>query len=142
MLYLWLKALHIFFVVAWFAGVFYLPRLFVHHAMAEDRATRERLCIMERKLYRFITPIMVLALFFGLAMLIMPAGRGWLTMGWLHLKLLLVAGLVVYHFWCGRLLKSFEQGYNPHPHTWFRWFNEMPVLVLLGIVLLVVLKPF
>lgn len=142
MLYLWLKAFHIFFVIAWFAGVFYLPRLFVHHAMADDAATRERLSIMEGKLYRFITPIMVLALVFGLAMLVAPAGRGWLSMGWLHVKLVLVAGLVVYQLWCGRLYRAFQQGDNPHSHKWFRWFNEMPVLVLLGIVLLVVLKPF
>lgn len=142
MLYPWLKALHIFFVIAWFAGVFYLPRLLVHHAMSEDAATRERLAIMERKLYRFITPIMILALAFGFAMLATPAGMAWLSMGWLHVKLVLVAGLVGYHLWCGRLLKGFRGDTNPHPHTWFRWFNELPVLVLLGIVLLVVLKPF
>lgn len=142
MFYLWLKALHIFFVIAWFAGVFYLPRLFVHHAMSDDQATRDRLKIMERKLYRFITPIMVLALAFGIAMLFTAMGRAWLSMGWLHLKLVLVVALVVYHLWCGRLLKGFANDENPHSHKWYRWFNEMPVLVLLSIVFLVVLKPF
>lgn len=143
MLYLWLKAFHIITVITWFAGIFYLPRLFVYHAMAEDAASRERFKIMERKLYRGImTPSMVLAVAFGIAMLLTEAGRGWLSMGWLHAKLALVALVLVYHFWCGRLLKSFQKDANTRSHRWYRFFNEVPVLALVGIVLLVVLKPF
>lgn len=143
MLYLWLKAFHIITVITWFAGIFYLPRLFVYHAMAEDAASRERFKIMERKLYRGImTPSMVLAVAFGIAMLLTEAGRGWLSMGWLHAKLALVAMVLVYHFWCGRLLKSFQKDANTRSHRWYRFFNEVPILALVGIVLLVVLKPF
>lgn len=143
MLYLWLKAFHIITVITWFAGIFYLPRLFVYHAMAEDTAGRERFKVMERKLYRGImTPSMVLAVAFGVAMLLTEAGRVWLTMGWLHLKLALVAGVLVYHAWCGRILKAFQRDANTRSHRWFRVFNEVPVVALVVIVLLVVLKPF
>lgn len=143
MLYLWLKAFHIITVITWFAGIFYLPRLFVYHAMAEDTISRERFKVMERKLYRGImTPSMVLAVGFGVAMLLTEAGRGWLTMGWLHVKLALVAAVLVYHFWCGRLVKVFRHDANTRSHRWYRVFNEVPVLALVAIVLLVVLKPF
>ncbi|MHA7881459.1 MAG: protoporphyrinogen oxidase HemJ [Saccharospirillum sp.] len=143
MLYLWLKAFHIIAVVAWFAALFYLPRLFVYHSQAEDRIGQERFKVMERKLYRGImTPSMVVAVALGIAMLFTPTGQVWLSMGWLHLKLALVVGLVVYHFWCGRLLKQFRDDQNPHSHIWYRWFNEAPLIGLVGAVLLVVFKPF
>lgn len=141
MLYLWLKAFHIIAVITWFAALFYLPRLFVYHAMAEDTLSRERFKVMERKLYRGImTPSSVVAVVLGIAMLVVnPA---WLSMGWMHAKLFLVVLLLGYHHACGRLLKRFAADDNRHSHKWYRWFNEAPVLVLVGIVLLVVLKPF
>jgi len=143
MLYLWLKAFHIMTVITWFAGIFYLPRLFVYHAMAEDDASKERFKIMERKLYRGImTPSMVLTLAFGIGMLFTASGQVWLSMGWLHVKLALVLALIGYHHACGRLVRTFAADANRHSHRWFRWFNEMPVIALVGIVLLVVLKPF
>ena len=140
---LWVKAFHIIFVTSWFAGLFYLPRLFVNHAMVLDSAmnntaTLERLELMERKLYRFMLPLAVLALGFG----------SWLWLGygitgaWLHAKLVLVVGLVVYHFYCGKLMRDFKAGNNTHSHVWYRWFNEVPVIVLFAVVILVVVKPF
>ena len=140
---LWVKAFHIIFVTSWFAGLFYLPRLFVNHAMILDSAmnntaTLERLELMERKLYRFMLPLAVLALGFGL----------WLWLGygitgvWLHAKLILVASLVVYHFYCGKLMRAFKAGNNTHHQVWYRWFNEVPVIVLFVVVILVVVKPF
>ena len=134
---LWVKAFHIIFVTSWFAGLFYLPRIFVNLAMAKEDAERERLLLMSHKLYRFVTPIAALALLFGL----------WLWLGygitgvWLHIKLLLVVILVAYHFYCGRLLALFKQGRNTHSHVWYRWFNEIPVLLLMAVVILVVVKP-
>ncbi|PKO25811.1 MAG: hypothetical protein CVU35_02180 [Betaproteobacteria bacterium HGW-Betaproteobacteria-8] len=135
---LWIKALHIIFVTSWFAGLFYLPRLFVNHAMVTDPATAERLKLMERKLYRFMFPLAVLALAFGLWLWL---GYG-ITGGWMHVKLVLVAGLVAYHLYCGKLLTDFSQDRNRHSHIWYRWFNELPVLILFVIVILVVVKPF
>jgi putative membrane protein len=135
---LWIKALHIVFVVAWFAGLFYLPRLFVNHAMVEDQATAQRLLLMERKLFRFMTPLGVLALAFGLWLWL---GYG-ITGGWLHAKLVLVLVLVAYHLYCGKLLREFAAGRNRRGHVWFRWFNELPVLILFAVVILVVVKPF
>ena len=140
---LWVKAFHIIFVTSWFAGLFYLPRLFVNHAMVLDSAmnntaTLERLELMERKLYRFMLPLAVLALSFGLWLWL---GYG-ITGGWLHAKLVLVAGLVVYHFYCGKLMRDFKVGNNAHSHVWYRWFNEVPVLVLFAVVILVEVKPF
>ncbi|WP_271410413.1 protoporphyrinogen oxidase HemJ [Pseudomonas sp. Q1-7] len=141
MLYLWLKALHIIAVICWFAGLFYLPRLFVYHAMAEDESSRERFKVMERKLYRGIMgPSMVATLVFGLWMLYLnPA---WLSQGWLHAKLTLVVLLIGYHHACGGLLKRFARGENRRGHVFYRWFNEVPVLFLIAIVILVVIKPF
>jgi putative membrane protein len=137
---LWVKALHIVFVVTWFAGLFYLPRLFVYHAMAEDAASIERFRVMERKLYRGImTPSAVLAVALGLWLwLAWFRGAG----GWLHAKLALVALLIAYHLWCGVLLRAFAAGRNRKSHVWLRWFNEVPVVILFATVLLVVLKPF
>jgi protoporphyrinogen IX oxidase len=136
---LWIKALHIIFVVTWFAGLFYLPRLFVYHAMTEDAAGRDRFKVMERKLYRGImAPGAVLSLASGLWLWL---GYG-VTGGWLHAKLALVAVLVAYHLWCGKLLNDFKHERNVHAHVWYRWFNEFPVVVLIGAVILVVVKPF
>mgnify|MGYP002414178520 FL=1 len=139
-MYLWLKAFHIIFMVCWFAGLFYLPRLFVHHAMSEDDATRERLAIMEGKLYRFVTPFMALTIVFGGALLWLAPGL--LSQGWMHAKLGLVALLVVYHVRCGQLVRALAAGPTPHSHRYYRVFNELPVLALFPIVFLVVLKPF
>lgn len=135
---LWLKALHIVFVTSWFAGLFYLPRLFVNHAMTEDPAITERFRLMERKLYRFMTPLGVLALAFGIWLWV---GYGF-SGGWMHAKLALVTMLVIYHLYCGKLVKDFAHGRNRHTHVWYRWFNEIPVMMLFVIVVLVVVKPF
>lgn len=136
---LWLKTLHIVFVVTWFAGLFYLPRLFVYHAMATDRPSIERFKTMERKLYYGIMmPSAVLTVVFGSWLWL---GYGF-SGGWLHAKLALVAVLIVYHVWCGRLLAVFKHERNHRSHVWFRWFNELPVLLLFAIVALVVVKPF
>lgn len=141
MLYLWLKALHIIFVICWFAGLFYLPRLFVHHALSEDVATCERLSIMERKLYRFVTPLAVLAVVFGLA-LVWQNWAYYQRAGWFHAKFTLVLLLLVYHIYCGRLLRAFAENRNQRSHVFYRVFNELPVLALFAIVILVVVKPF
>ena len=142
MLSLWLKAFHVFFMVSWFAGLFYLPRLFVNHAMTEDQATSERFKIMERKLYRFVTPFMLLTVGLGLWMLHEYAWRAFSSMLWLHIKLLLVGLLIFYHLYCGRLVKQFAADLNRHSHVWYRWFNEIPVIFLLPITILTVVKPF
>lgn len=137
-----LKALHIIFVIAWYAGLFYLPRLFVYHAQctADDRVGIERFKVMERKLYRGImTPSAVLALAFGLWLWL---GYG-ISGGWLHAKLALVAVLVVFHLYLGRLVRAFAQDRNRHGHLFYRWLNEIPALpILVAVVFLVVLKPF
>ncbi len=133
-----LKSLHIIFVVSWFAGLFYLPRLFVNHAMVEDAATRERLALMEYKLYRFITPIGILAVGLGVWLWF---GYGFAG-GWLHVKTLLVLVLIAYHLYCGKLLRDFAAGRNIRGHVWFRVFNEIPVVILAVVVFLVVMKPF
>ncbi len=139
---IWVKAFHIIFMVAWFAGLFYLPRLFVNHAMAEEEAVKARLTVMEGKLYRFITPWMLLTLIFGFWLLFDYAWAAYANMLWLHVKLLLVALLVGYHFFCGKLVRDFANGNNRHSHVWYRWFNELPVLVLFAAVILAVVKPF
>jgi protoporphyrinogen IX oxidase len=138
---LWLKAFHLIAIVCWFAGIFYLPRLFVYHAMAEDQATRETLATMERKLYRFVTPFAIFTVLFGVLM-IMQNPQYYLSAGWLHLKLLFVLGLIAYHLYCGKLVKTFASGENQRGHVFYRWFNEAPVIALFTIVLLAVLKPF
>lgn len=142
MLYLWLKALHIVAIVCWFAGLFYLPRLFVYHAMSEDQVSRERFQVMERKLYRGIMmPSMIATLVFGIGMLAMNPGL-FASGGWLHAKLALVVVLIGYHHLCGAQLKRFARNQNNRSHVFYRWFNEFPVLLLLAIVILVVVKPF
>ena len=139
---IWVKAFHIIFMVAWFAGLFYLPRLFVNHAMAEEDDVRARLVLMESKLYRFITPWMLLTIVFGLWLLFDYAWAAYASMWWLHLKLALVAALVGYHFYCGKLLRELASNRCRRSHIWFRWFNELPVLVLFVVVILAVVKPF
>jgi len=134
---LWVKAFHIIFVISWMSGLFYLPRLFVNHAMADDAATQARLALMERKLFRFTTGLAHLAVIFGLWLWL-----GWGFAGvWLHAKLALVALLVVYHIWCGKLMREFAAGRNARSHVWYRWFNEIPAVLMFGIVILVVVKP-
>ena len=136
---LWIKSFHIVFVVAWFAGLFYLPRLFVYHAMAEDVPSRERFKVMERKLYvGIMAPGAVLTLVFGLWLWL---GYGF-SGGWLHAKLVLVALLIAYHLWCGKLFKDFRYDRNTWSYVWYRWFNEIPTVILLGVVILTVVKPF
>jgi putative membrane protein len=135
---LWVKALHIVFVTAWFAGLFYLPRIFVNLALDNDASSRARLLVMARKLYRFMTLLAGPALAFGLWLWL---GYG-ITGAWLHAKLALVVLLIGYHHACGSLLRKFEQGRNGHGHIWFRWFNEFPVVILLLVVILAVVKPF
>lgn len=142
MLYLWLKALHIVAIVCWFAGLFYLPRLFVYHAMSEDQVSRERFQVMERKLYRGIMmPSMIATLIFGVGMITLNPEL-FSTGGWLHAKLALVVLLIGYHHLCGAQLKRFSRNENTRSHVFYRWFNEFPVLLLLAIVILVVIKPF
>jgi putative membrane protein len=137
---LWVKAFHIFFVVSWFAGLFYLPRIFVNLAMVppESVPERERLLLMARKLYKFVTPIGLLAVILGLWLWF---GYGFAG-GWLHVKTTLVAVLLGYHFYCGKLLADFAAARNHRSHVWYRFFNEGPVLLLLAICLLAVVKPF
>ncbi len=135
---LWIKSLHLLFVIAWFAGLFYLPRILVNLAMEEDATARARLLLMGRKLYRFMSPLSGLALLFGFWLWL---GYG-ISGGWLHAKLVLVVLVIGYHHACGSLLRKFEQGQNTRSHVWYRWFNEIPVLLLLAIVILVVVKPF
>lgn len=130
-------------MVTWFAGLFYLPRLFVYHAMTPDQAGQERFKVMERKLYYGITtPGAVLTLVFGIWMLMDYAWAAYGSMGWLHIKLLLLALMVGYHLWCGQLVKAFRDDRNNHGQVWYRWFNEVPVVFLVGIVILATIKPF
>ncbi|SMP42795.1 CopD family protein [Noviherbaspirillum suwonense] len=141
---LWVKSLHIVFVTSWFAGLFYLPRIFVNLAMVDraDTVTTERLLLMAGKLYRFSGMLMVAALVFGLWLWLgYGIGRG-PGNGWLHAKLALVVLLIGYHHACGSLLRKFRNGANARSHAWYRWFNEVPVIGLLAIVILVVVKPF
>ncbi|MBV6305294.1 CopD family protein [Candidimonas humi] len=137
---LWVKTFHILFVTSWFAGLFYLPRIYVNLAQAHDAATADCLLGMARRLYRFMTPLAVLAVAFGLWLFIgYGIGR---ASGWMHAKLLFVLLLVIYHLACGRMLRTFAAGRNTRGHKFYRWFNEIPVLLLLIILILVVVQPF
>jgi putative membrane protein len=128
-------------VVTWFAGLFYLPRLFVYHAMSNDKISHERFCVMERKLYRGIMqPSMVTTLLLGGGLLYL--NPSWLTMGWMQAKLAIVFILLGYHHVCGGQMRAFARGENTRSHVFYRWFNEVPVLFLLVIVIFVVIKPF
>lgn len=138
-MYIWIKALHIIAVVCWFAALLYLPRLFVYHSQTQDTEGKERFKIMERKLYRGImTPSMIATFLFGAYL----AARLGFPGGWLSLKLVLVVLLTGYHFYCGKLLKSFAKDENHHGHVFYRWFNEIPAVLLIIIVILAVVKPF
>ena len=139
---LWVKAFHVLFVISWFAGLFYLPRIYVNLAQEQNGVAFQRLLLMAGKLLRFMTPLAILALAFGVwtwAYYGYASGPGW---HWIHAKLLLVAGLIVYHGYCFRLYSDFVAGRNRKSHIWFRWFNEIPVLTLLAILILVIVKPF
>ncbi|MDX8385079.1 MAG: CopD family protein [Gallionella sp.] len=135
---LWVKAFHLIFVISWFAGLFYLPRIFVNQAMATEPSEIARLKLMAHKLYRFVTPIAVLALGFGMWLWLGYGFGG----GWLHAKLSLVLGLIVYHWYCGVLVKQFAADQNTRSHVFYRFFNEVPVLVMMAVVILVTVKPF
>jgi putative membrane protein len=139
MAYLWIKTVHIVLIASWFAGLFYLPRIFVNLAMETEPAATQRLLLMANKLYRFMTILMIPALVLGLIL--------WLYYGvgqqslWMHVKLLIVLVLVGYHHLCKRLLKTFERGENVRSHVWYRWFNELPVIGMFAAVALVIIKP-
>jgi len=136
---LWIKSFHIIFMVTWFAGLFYLPRLFVYHAMSADRPSIERFKVMERKLfYGIMTPGAILTLLSGAWLWVGYGYHG----GWLVTKLALVAALVAYHVYCGKLMLAFKRERNRHGHVFYRWLNEIPVVLLVAIVLLVELQPF
>jgi len=138
---LWLKALHLITMVCWFAGLFYLPRLFVYHAMSEDEISRERFKIMERKLYRGImTPAMIATVIFGGTMIAMNPDYYFSAL-WMQLKLGLLLLLIIYHFACGKFRKDFAEDKVDKNHIFFRWFNEVPVIFLIAIIFLAVLKP-
>ncbi len=138
---LWVKAFHIISVITWFAALFYLPRLFVYHAMSDDKTSIERFKVMERKLYKGIMmPSFIVATALGLWMTI----DGWAIYSaqyWLHVKFVLVAVLIAYHFYCGHLVSVFKADKNTRSHVFYRWFNELPVLILIAVVILVVVKP-
>ena len=139
---LWVKALHIAFMVAWFAGIFYLPRLFVYHAMTNQPAVDEQFKVMERKLLYFVTPFAILTLVFG-GVLIFAYGSAWFAAsGWMHTKLLLVTILYGYHGYCFKLLADFKNNRNRRSHRFYRVFNEVPVLILFSVIILAVVKPY
>ena len=138
---LWIKSLHIIFMVTWFAGMFYLPRLFVYHAMASDEISNQRFKVMERKLFfGIMTPGGILTIAFGL-WLLMTNWNAYMLGLWMHFKLSLVGLLIFYHIWCGFLLTAFKHDRNTKSHVWFRWFNEAPVAALIAIIILAVVKP-
>jgi len=140
---LWIKALHVIFMVTWFAGLFYLPRVFVYHTMSDqtNNAQMETFKVMERKLMAMTNIGALLTILFGSLLLIIWL-PGLLSFDWMKLKLLLVAGLIGYHFYCARLVRVFREDANTRSHVWYRWFNEVPVLFLVGIVILVIVRPF
>jgi putative membrane protein len=138
---LWLKAFHIIFVVCWFAGLFYLPRIFVYYAASDEPAVREQLAVMARKLYRFVTPFMVIAIVLGVVMIAMNPDY-YMAARWMWLKLGCVGFLVVYHIISGRYVRAINDHRNQHNHVFYRFFNEIPVLFLFAIVILAIVKPF
>ena len=138
---LWVKALHIAFMVAWFAGIFYLPRLFVYHAESKNSDVHQQLKIMERRLLYFVTPFALLTLIFGLMLIYMMGSEWFIASHWLHIKLLLVSVLFVYHGYCFKLLSDFKNDRNSRSGKFYRVFNELPVLILFAVIILAVLKP-
>ena len=139
---LWVKAFHIVFIASWFAGLFYLPRIFVNLAMETEPAATQRLLLMARKLFRFTTMLAVAAVALGLWLYLGYGIGNGPGNGWMHAKLALVLVVIGYHHGCGVLLRKFEAGANARSHTFYRWFNELPVVLLLAITILVVVKPF
>jgi putative membrane protein len=139
---LWIKALHIIFMVTWFAGLFYLPRLFVYHADCHDGPGHHRFLVMERKLFAIMTIGAILTAVFGIVLLFINNWIANLASGWLIAKLILVAGLIAFHIYCARLMHEFRDGNSRHSQVFFRWINEIPALLLVAIVLLAVVKPF
>ena len=140
---LWIKAIHVISVITWFAALFYLPRLFVYHAMSDDDTSIERFKVMERKLYRGIMmPSFIITTLMGWWMLQDYAWEVYSYQYWLQLKLLLVGLLIIYHFYCGYLVGVFAEDKNIRSHTFYRWFNEIPVVLLISIIILVIVKPF
>lgn len=139
---LWVKAFHLIFMVTWFAGLFYLPRLFVYHAMSDDQISTDRFKIMERKLFfGIMTPGAVLTLVFGFWTLFWYGLENYSGQTWFSIKLLLVFLLLIYHIYCGKLLFDFKHDRNQHSHIWYRWFNEIPVIFLIVIIILAVVRP-
>ena len=140
---LWLKAFHIIFVITWFAALFYLPRLYVYHAMSDDAVSNDRFKIMERKLYwGIMTPSAIITLILGGSLLSYYSLDQLAAMHWLHVKLALLLALLGYHLYCGHLLNQFKADRNQHSHVFYRWFNEFPVLILIAVVILAVVKPY
>ncbi|MFT5426424.1 MAG: putative membrane protein [Gammaproteobacteria bacterium] len=140
---LWLKALHLIFMVTWFAGLFYLPRLFVYHAMSDDQISLDRFKVMERKLFfGIMTPGAILSIAFGFWTLFANGLETYAGTLWLHVKLALILVLVIYHIYCGKLLIDFKHDRNRHGHVFYRWLNEFPVLILITIIILAVVRPF
>ena len=139
-MYLWLKAIHVAFMVTWFAGLFYLPRLFIYHAQASSMPDRERFTTMERRLFTIMTIGAVLTALFGGVMLALNAGL--LQQGWFHAKLIILVGMLIYHFRCWRWIRTLESDELPDSTRWLRWFNEIPVLFLFTLICLAVVKPF
>ena len=140
---LWVKAFHVISIITWFAALFYLPRLFVYHAMSDDKISIERFKVMERKLYKGIMmPSFIIATILGLWLLSDYAWEAYSTQLWLKIKLLLVFLLIIYHFYCGHLVKVFLNDENKKSHIFYRYFNEVPVLILIAVVILVIVKPF
>ena len=136
---LWIKALHIISIISWMAAILYMPRLFVYHSMSEVAESREQFKLMQRKLMNGImTPAMVASLVFGFWLWLGYGFRG----GWLHAKLALVVLLIAFHFWCAATIRKLARDENPHGHVFYRWMNELPAVVMIGIVILVVVKPF
>ena len=140
---LWFKALHIIFMVTWFAGLFYLPRLFVYHAMSDDKISIDRFKVMERKLfYGIMTPGALLTIVFGLCTLFSNGLSAYSEQLWLHIKYILILFLIAYHAYCFLLLQDFKHNRNKHSHIWYRWYNEIPVVIMISIIILAVVRPF
>lgn len=139
---LWVKVFHIYFMVSWFACLFYLPRLFVYHSQCEDEPGRERFKVMERKLFVMMTIAAAGTIIFGVWMLIGYGWQAYYNKAWLHMKLLLVAVLIVYNGYCWKLMQEFKEDRNRHSDKFYRWINEFPTLILLPVLILVVVKPF
>ena len=140
-MYLWLKAFHVIFMVTWFAGLFYLPRLFIYHAMDENKASFELFKVLERRLFGIMTIGAAATVIFAFALVAMNAAY-LAQAGWFQVKMLFVQGLFGYHYWCYRIMLTFRKGKNQRSHKWYRWFNEAPAVALIGIVVLVIVKPF